>query len=287
MPAEGRRIWRVLLSVALLLTGVLVAVTIDRGTSNEAVPEISANFFDDPHFSIRLGRNQLQLIGATVSAEHEAALLQLAAEQFAGANTQTEFKSALDLTQDWEALSTRLLYLVAATDSAHAVMDTGGIVIRGTTQSAAQYEHRLAFLHNAMTADKEIDSDVLVVDDVSFEALCQRTFVNLNTQAIGFHQSSTDIATSSYPLLDRLAEFAYECRTQVIAISGHSDATGNEAWNLQISRLRAQAVADHLIRNGIAAERLIVEGLGSSLPIADNDTVHGRKQNRRIEIELR
>ena len=163
MPAERRRVLRAVLSVLLLLFGVFVAISIDRGTSNETDSEISANLFDDPRFSVRLGRNQLHLVGTTVSAEHEAALLQLVTDQFAGANTQTEFGSALKLTQDWEVLSTRLLYLVAATDSAHAVMDAGGIVIRGTTQSAAQYEHRLAFLHSAMTADMEVDSDVLVM----------------------------------------------------------------------------------------------------------------------------
>ncbi|MGI9270945.1 MAG: OmpA family protein [Woeseiaceae bacterium] len=287
MPAERRRIMRAVLSVVLVLLGVLIAVTTDRSTLYETAPEISTSMFDDPSFSIRLGRNQLQLVGTTVSVEHEAALLQLAAEQFADTNTKTEFKSALELTHDWEAVSTRLLYLVAATDSAHAVMDTGSIVIRGTAQNEAKYEKRLEFLHAAITTDKQIDSDVLVVSNTSIEMLCYRAFENLNTHKISFHQSSTDIKTSSYPLLDKLAEFAYECHTQRIVIRGHSDATGDAAWNLQISRLRAQAVADHLIQNGVAAERLIVNGFGSSLPIADNDTVHGRERNRRIEIELR
>jgi outer membrane protein OmpA-like peptidoglycan-associated protein len=87
--------------------------------------------------------------------------------------------------------------------------------------------------------------------------------------------------------LDRLSEFTYDCRDPKIAIIGHTDATGEESWNMQVSRARAQAVADHLIASGVAAERLIIEGLGSQHPLAENDTVQGRERNRRIEIELR
>jgi outer membrane protein OmpA-like peptidoglycan-associated protein len=50
---------------------------------------------------------------------------------------------------------------------------------------------------------------------------------------------------------------------------------------------RAQAVADHLVKSGIDPERLLVRGLGSSVPIADNSTAQGRGLNRRIEFELR
>jgi OOP family OmpA-OmpF porin len=68
---------------------------------------------------------------------------------------------------------------------------------------------------------------------------------------------------------------------------GHTDATGEEAWNMQVSRARAQAVADHLIASGVAVERLIIDGRGSQQPLASNDTVQGRERNRRIEFELR
>ena len=54
-----------------------------------------------------------------------------------------------------------------------------------------------------------------------------------------------------------------------------------------MSQARAQAVADYLIANGVAADRLVVEGRGSSEPIADNDTRYGRSLNRRIEFGLR
>lgn len=286
MPAEGRRNLRAVLSLLLLLGGTLFAVSMHRDSSQTVISEPSATLFDEPQFSIQFGRNQLRITGTTVSAEHEAALLQLVREQFKTADTQTAFKAAIGVTPEWETASIRLLYLVAATNSANALLDTDGIEIRGTTRNATNFKDRLSFLQSAMPAEKDVVADVLAVVSTPLDTLCRRTFDNLNNQAIRFRQASTSIRRSSYPVLHRLIEFAFNCRQQKFVIAGHSDATGNEAWNLQISRARAQAVADHLVQKGISPNRLLVEGFGSSSPIADNDTVQGREKNRRIEIEL-
>ena len=125
-----------------------------------------------------------------------------------------------------------------------------------------------------------------ITSSTSPEALCERAFAELPLQPISFEQSSAEIRTSSYGTLDRLADFAYDCRGLTIAITGHTDASGDEAWNRRLSLIRAQAVADHLIRAGIDASRLHVRGLGSAVPIADNTTRQGRSRNRRIEFTL-
>ena len=286
MHAEGRRRLRVVLSLLLMLCGTLFAVSVHRGSSQLAISEVSATLFDEPQFWIQFGRNQLRIGGATVSADHEAALLRLVDEQFKSADAQTEFRSAIGMTPDWETVSTRLLYLVAATNSANALLDADGVEIHGTTPNSANFENRLTFLQSAMTAEKDLIADVLAVDMTPLDTLCRRAFDSLNTQAIRFRQASDSIRRSSYPVLHRLVEFAFNCRKQKLVIAGHSDATGNEAWNLKLSRARAQAVADHLAQKGISPNRLLVAGFGSSLPIADNDTVQGREQNRRIEIDL-
>lgn len=288
MSADRRHTLRAVLSVLLLAGGILLALSIDRGTPGDGVQAHSETALDTPEFSIRLGRNQLVLKGTTISAEHEAGLLRLVSEQYDDVDTQTDFKPGLIFRSDWDALSTRLLYLVAATESADASIDANGISIRGVTTDAPNYQNRLAFLQAALPDGTTVDADVLVVSNViPLEEMCRRNFSSLANTPISFRQSSTSIRQSSYPLLDRLIEFAYDCRGTQIAITGHSDATGDAAWNMQISRARAQAVADHLIQGGIAAERLVVDGRGSQQPIADNETVHGRELNRRIEIELR
>ena len=72
-----------------------------------------------------------------------------------------------------------------------------------------------------------------------------------------------------------------------IAISGHTDTTGDELFNRDLSLRRAVAVRNYLVRQGVPAERVEVAGYGDSIPVASNDTREGRRSNRRVEIELR
>jgi len=248
----------------------------------------SATLFDKPQFAIQLGRNRLRISGVTVSAEHEAALLQLAREQFTDAAIEADFQNTVIVSLDWETLSARLLYLVAATESAQASLDSDRIEIRGVSQDPADYERRRHFLREAAGPNRDLLSDVIAVDSsVSFDELCRRYFASIAGEPILFRQSGTGIRESSYPLLDKLAEFAFDCDNSRIAVIGHSDATGDADWNLQISRARAESVAAALKLRGLAAERLLIEGRGAAQPIASNETVAGRERNRRIEFELR
>jgi outer membrane protein OmpA-like peptidoglycan-associated protein len=67
---------------------------------------------------------------------------------------------------------------------------------------------------------------------------------------------------------------------------GHADSVGSDEYNLQLSRLRAEAVARYLVSKGISPERISVEGYGSSRPIGKNDTEEGRSKNRRVDIKF-
>ncbi|WP_068713868.1 OmpA family protein [Vibrio tritonius] len=69
-------------------------------------------------------------------------------------------------------------------------------------------------------------------------------------------------------------------------ITGYTDSTGSEKYNLQLSKKRAQAVANYLIESGVNPDKLTVNGLGEKDPIATNKTLDGRKQNRRVEITI-
>jgi outer membrane protein OmpA-like peptidoglycan-associated protein len=68
---------------------------------------------------------------------------------------------------------------------------------------------------------------------------------------------------------------------------GHADAIGSDQYNMGLSRRRAEAVRNALVRMGIAADRITVDWKGKREPVASNDTKQGRAQNRRVEITLR
>ena len=115
-------------------------------------------------------------------------------------------------------------------------------------------------------------------------ALCARAFEDYNAGPVNFDESATTFRSSAVPVLQRIIALANTCRNAVIEITGHTDSSGDERWNVQLSLARAAAIADYLVQHGIAAERLIATGAGSSSPIADNTKRYGRGLNRRIEF---
>jgi outer membrane protein OmpA-like peptidoglycan-associated protein len=71
-----------------------------------------------------------------------------------------------------------------------------------------------------------------------------------------------------------------------ILLAGHTDSTGSERYNLELSRRRADSVSDYLTIQNINPQRFTVQGYGESDPIASNDTADGRAQNRRVEVAI-
>jgi outer membrane protein OmpA-like peptidoglycan-associated protein len=71
-----------------------------------------------------------------------------------------------------------------------------------------------------------------------------------------------------------------------ILLAGHTDSTGSDEYNLNLSRRRAQSVADYLKTQNVNSARMDTEGYGKSQPVAGNDTVEGRSQNRRVEVAI-
>ena len=75
-----------------------------------------------------------------------------------------------------------------------------------------------------------------------------------------------------------------------IAVEGHTDAIGNNAYNLSLSKQRAESVADELVFSKVASERIAVDWFGETVPIAPNqnadgtDNPEGRAKNRRVEF---
>ena len=281
-----RRNSHYIIATLLLAGGVLMTTTIDDSPPDDAATAQAP--FAPPRFTVTTTRNAVTLRGMTVSAEHETALLQLTGEHFGEQETNTEFSPGVTMPAKWETISNRLLYALAATESANAVMTENSITIRGVTADTATFASRLAFLGEALEERATLTVDVVdVAATTSYDLLCRRAFSELVIGPVTFLQSSTGIRDASRVSLDRLVDYANDCPQTTIMITGHTDASGNESWNRQLSLARAQAVADHMIARGIDADRLEVEGRGSAEPIADNTTSLGRELNRRIEFELR
>ncbi len=71
-----------------------------------------------------------------------------------------------------------------------------------------------------------------------------------------------------------------------IRVEGHTDNVGTADFNQKLSRARAAAVADWLVKHGVDKQRVVAEGVGLTRPLEPNDTDPGRAANRRVEFHL-
>jgi outer membrane protein OmpA-like peptidoglycan-associated protein len=71
-----------------------------------------------------------------------------------------------------------------------------------------------------------------------------------------------------------------------VLIVGHTDNTGSDAYNQQLSERRAMSAKSYLVSMGIPSDRIRTAGKGEAEPIASNETEAGRQQNRRVEIAI-
>jgi OOP family OmpA-OmpF porin len=100
--------------------------------------------------------------------------------------------------------------------------------------------------------------------------------------SIMFNTNSSELTKNSYPAI---RELAYSLKTNPdmdIQIEGHTDDTGEPAYNLELSLERADAVKKVLLSQGIAENRIQVKGYGDTRPVADNMTEAGKAKNRRV-----
>jgi len=103
---------------------------------------------------------------------------------------------------------------------------------------------------------------------------------------IYFETGKAILRPESYEALNQVLRFLENNPTMRLEISGHTDNTGSLRINQKLSRDRAGAVVNYLIEKGISQEMLESKGYADTEPVADNSTVEGRTQNRRVEFKV-
>lgn len=106
--------------------------------------------------------------------------------------------------------------------------------------------------------------------------------VTLN--GVNFDVDADTLRPESRPALDAVVEVARAHPGWRLAIEGHTDNTGRDAHNVDLSSRRAASVRRYLVEAGVPADSLEAQGFGASRPLASNDDPAGRAQNRRVEV---
>lgn len=106
----------------------------------------------------------------------------------------------------------------------------------------------------------------------------------LSIQVINFEVDEAVIPDVNKAFLDRAAKIMAEVPDMNLVIIGHTDSQASDAYNMELSRERADSVKAYLVSQGIDESKLSTKGMGETDPIADNSTEQGRFRNRRIEF---
>ena len=125
---------------------------------------------------------------------------------------------------------------------------------------------------------EEIDEMISRRESVIGKTICAVDVIN-------FDFNKATIKRESYPYLQRLAKTLTRTNAKV-EVKGHTDNVGSDEYNMDLSKKRAKAVHDYLVRLGVNPNNLSYSYYGYRQPLTDNDTEEGRTMNRRVEFEF-
>lgn len=110
--------------------------------------------------------------------------------------------------------------------------------------------------------------------------------VTLKSEAL-FPVGSSDLTPGAADEIDRVSRVLKQYPNSNVLVAAHTDSSGSDLDNLDLSKRRADSVRGVLVSQGVSRTRIRTIGFGAGSPIADNGTEAGRQQNRRIVITIR
>lgn len=115
----------------------------------------------------------------------------------------------------------------------------------------------------------------------------QAEIITLSDQGnVLFAYDSAELTPAATQTLRGLLERLNSPSVGQVKVIGHTDSRGSDGYNQGLSERRASSVAQYLISQGLAPQKVTSQGRGEQEPVADNDTDAGRAQNRRVELHL-
>ncbi|WP_022687408.1 OmpA family protein [Sphingomonas phyllosphaerae] len=103
---------------------------------------------------------------------------------------------------------------------------------------------------------------------------------------INFAYNSANVQPQFRATLDKVASVLADYNQTYVDVYGHTDSSGSDAYNQDLSERRATSVADYLSSHGVQPARIATRGFGETQPIESNETESGRAANRRVEIKI-
>jgi outer membrane protein OmpA-like peptidoglycan-associated protein len=140
-----------------------------------------------------------------------------------------------------------------------------------------------AYIGNYM--DKQAEEIERDIEGAEVERIGEGIKITFDS-GILFRVDKAELQPEAKSNLTELARILQKYPDTKVLIEGHTDATGSEEYNLELSRRRAQSVANHLAGIGVDATRFTIMGYGEGQPVASNESMEGRQANRRVDLAI-
>lgn len=135
-------------------------------------------------------------------------------------------------------------------------------------------------------AGHRMDKQAAELDKIAETKRTEMGLVTKLKSDILFDTGKADLKTTARDNLKQMADIMKKYPENVLTVKGYTDNTGKSTTNEKLSKERADSVKDQLVVAGLPTQEISTVGMGPSNPIADNSSPNGRKQNRRVEIEV-
>ncbi len=172
----------------------------------------------------------------------------------------------------------------AGTAVGYAVDDGAGGALAGAAIGALAGAGVGRYMDNQQREMEQALAEEQRRNEMQVERLRDQSLKIDISNEVSFDFDSAAIKPSFRPSLDKVAGVLQRYPKTIVHVVGHTDSTGSESYNQQLSERRAESVIGYFTQQGVSQSRLVAIGKGETEPRADNDTEAGRQLNRRVEI---
>jgi len=247
---------------------------LDRARAEEATRKLAElERMQAETAKIAAERDRALAEAARLTAENQAQQAKALAEQSARDRAAAE---AARLAAENQALQARALAEQSARDkaAADAARQAAEVQAQQARDAAAQADHDRAALRGQL---RQQLNQVLETRETA-----RGLIVNLSD--VLFDTGSATLKPGTREKLARVSGILLSHPELKVQVEGHTDSVGDDNYNQKLSENRADSVRSYLVGQGIASGAVTTKGFGKSQPVATNDTVAGRQQNRRVEL---
>jgi outer membrane protein OmpA-like peptidoglycan-associated protein len=202
---------------------------------------------------------------------------------------QTRRQDSIRVAQAAQAEQNRVRDSVrVATERAQAqqqaLRDSIRVVAQQDSARAAALRDSLRLTRNRARIAEIRDSLERMALRDSLRLMMAERKTRLTLRGVNFELGKAVLLPISRDILEEVARSLVANPDVRVEVAGHTDSTGSRAVNERLSLARAESVKAFLVENGVAADRMTVQGYASTQPVASNRTASGRAENRRVEL---